>query len=193
MIFKSLLQLWTRSHHCHCSSLFREVKYKCGYLRINFEPQLTENQTLRTSWCRAEPTMSVPTLQVLWILTKFACRQRRYCTIILQNEIWISLKRFCATRTSAGWQPTAQFWERTTGTHPVSASLRTTSPSSKWTERCLARGRRFGLLVFLLQSVFNRDWFNNYIFHQISNILKSFRALSTQAGQRLGSQVGVTP
>ena len=193
MIFKSLLQLWTRSHHCHCSSLFREVKCWCGYLRLNFEPQLTENQTLRTSWCRAEPTMSVPTLQVLWILTKFACRQRRYCTIILQNEIWISLKRFCATRTSAGWQPTAQFLERTMGTHPVSASLRTTSPSSKWTERCLARGRRFGLLVFLLQSVFHRDWFNNYIFHQISNILKSFRALSTQAGQRLGSQVGVTP
>ena len=154
LFFKSLLQLWTRSHHCHCSSLFREVKYKCGSFEINFEPKLTENQTLRTSWCLAEPTMLVQTLQVLWILTKFACRQRRYCTIILQNEIWISPKRFCATRTSAGWQLTAQFLERTTGTHPVSASLKTTLPSSKWTERCLARGRRFGRPVFLLQSVY---------------------------------------
>ena len=52
---------------------------------MNFEPQLPENRTLRTSWCRAEPTMSVPTLQVLWILTKFACRQQRYCTIILSK------------------------------------------------------------------------------------------------------------
>ena len=175
MIFKSLLQLWTRSHHCHCSSLFREVKCRCGYLRINFEPQLTENRTLRTSWCRAEPTMSVPRLQVLWILTKFACKQQKYRTITLSNEILISPKRFCATRTSAGWQLTAQFLERTTGTHPVSASLRTTLPSSKWTEPCLARGRRFGRPVFQLQSVFHKDSFKNYIFHQLVKYFEKFQ------------------
>ena len=137
--------------------------------------------------------MLVPMLQVLWILTKFACRQQRYCTIIFSKLNLIFSEKVLRHEDFRWLTAHSPILGENNG-HPSGLGLFENDIAIVKVNGTLPCKRKEIWPACLPTPVsLHRDSLNNYIFHQLVKYLKNFRELSTQAGQRLGSQVGVTP